>query len=105
LSRSCQVAPPSSETNSALFGDSKTISYGLSGWALTSLLTIVPAGLIAWYPSRALLGLAPVSALDAAVLPLVAILFAAFALWIFTRGLHQYGRTGSSRYLDYGHRR
>jgi ABC-2 type transport system permease protein len=78
---------------------------GLSGLALTSLLTIVPAGLVAWYPARSLLGLAPVSITDAAVLPAAALSFAAFAFWTFTRGLRHYGRTGSSRYLDYGHRR
>ncbi|MBV9133269.1 MAG: ABC-2 family transporter protein [Chloroflexi bacterium] len=78
---------------------------GLSGWALGSLLTLVPAGLVAWYPSRALLGLAALAWPDAAVAPAAAVLFAAFAAWIFTRGLHHYGRTGSSRYLDYGHRR
>jgi len=78
---------------------------GLSGLALTGLLTIVPAGLIAWYPSRALLGITPISWVVAASLPIAAILFAALATWTFTRGLHHYGRTGSSRYLDYGHRR
>lgn len=78
---------------------------GLSGWALASLLTLVPAGLVAWYPSRALLGLVPLAWPDAAVVPAAAVLFAAFAVWIFTRGLHHYGHTGSSRYLEYGHRR
>jgi ABC-2 type transport system permease protein len=78
---------------------------GVTGLALTSLLTIVPAGLIAWYPARALLGLTPVSWADAAALPLAAVLFATLTIWIFTRGLRHYGRTGSSRYLDYGHRR
>ena len=78
---------------------------GLAGWALTSLVTIVPAGLVAWSPARVLLGLAPVTWRDAAVVPVAAILFAAFAAWIFPRGLHHYGYTGSSRYLDYGHRR
>jgi len=77
---------------------------GLSGWALASLLTFVPVGLIAWYPSRALLGIDP-NAAGWALLPAAAMLFAAFATWIFLRGLHHYGRTGSSRYLDYGHRR
>ncbi|MBV9600163.1 MAG: ABC-2 family transporter protein [Chloroflexi bacterium] len=78
---------------------------GLSGLALTSLLTIVPAGLIAWYPTRVLLGVAPVSWVEAAALPAAAVLFATFAAWTFTRGLRHYGRTGSSRYLEYGHRR
>jgi ABC-2 type transport system permease protein len=78
---------------------------GLSGLALTCLLTIVPAGLVAWYPCRVLLGLTPPSWPEAAIAPAAAVLFATFATWIFTRGLRQYGRTGSSRYLDYGHRR
>lgn len=78
---------------------------GLTGWALGGLLTLVPAGLVAWYPTRVLLGLTPISWPEAAVAPATALLFAAFATWAFTRGLHQYGRTGSSRYLDYGHRR
>jgi ABC-2 type transport system permease protein len=78
---------------------------GLSGLALASLVTIVPAGLVAWYPARSLLGMAPVSWADAAGLPAAALSFAAFAFWTFTRGLRHYGRTGSSRYLDYGHRR
>jgi viologen exporter family transport system permease protein len=77
---------------------------GLSGWALASLLTFVPVGLIAWYPSRALLGIEPDTA-RWAIVPAAAILFGALATWIFLRGLHHYGRTGSTRYLDYGHRR
>jgi ABC-2 type transport system permease protein len=78
---------------------------GLSGFALGTLVTLVPAGLVAWYPSRTLLGVAPLTWPDAAIAPAAAILFAAFAAWVFTRGLHHYGHTGSSRYLDYGHRR
>ena len=78
---------------------------GVSGVALTMLLTVVPAGLVAWYPSRALVGFAPLTAIDMIALPVAAVLFAAFAFWLFHLGLRQYGRTGSSRYLDYGHRR
>ncbi len=79
---------------------------GLSGIALGTLLSIVPVGLIAWYPSRILLGIDREPSLTtAAIVPAAALLFAAFATWIFRRGLHHYGRTGSSRYLDYGHRR
>ncbi len=78
---------------------------GLSGLAVATLLTAVPIGLVAWYPSRALLGIGTASLPAEAFLLLAAIAFAAFAIWIFTRGLRRYGRTGSSRYLDYGHRR
>ena len=38
-------------------------------------------------------------------LTLSAVAFAALAVWLFTRGLRHYGHTGSTRYLDYGHRR
>jgi viologen exporter family transport system permease protein len=78
---------------------------GFSGWLVGTLVTLVPAGLVAWYPSRALLGITPLAFPDATLPPVAAILFGAFAAWIFTRGLHHYGRTGSSRYLEYGHRR
>lgn len=97
------------EVNSHTWGLLQTLTPfpldGLSVLALSTLVTIVPAGLVAWYPARALLGVAPIGWLEAAVPLVAAVLFAAFAYWIFTRGLHHYGYTGSSRYLDYGHRR
>jgi ABC-2 type transport system permease protein len=78
---------------------------GLAGLALVSLVTIVPVGLVAWYPSRALLGIdSPVWAAELA-LTVSAVSFAALAAWLFTRGLRHYGHTGSTRYLDHGHRR
>jgi ABC-2 type transport system permease protein len=77
---------------------------GLAGWALGSLLTAVPVGLVAWYPARVLLGIGA-TPWDYALLPTVALVLITLALWIFTRGLRHYGRTGSTRYLDYGHRR
>jgi ABC-2 type transport system permease protein len=77
---------------------------GLSGLALASLVTVVPVGLVAWYPSRILLGLdAPLWA--PALVPTAGLLFAALATWIFSRGLRKYRRTGSTRYSDFGHRR
>jgi ABC-type uncharacterized transport system permease subunit len=78
---------------------------GLPGWTLGWLLTLVPAGLVAWYPSRALLGLVPPTWANAAVVPGAALVFAAIAVGMFLGGLRHYGRTGSSRYLDSGHRR
>ncbi len=73
--------------------------------ALTaSLLTIIPAGFIGWYPCRFLLGL---NATPAAFwgTPIAAIAMAALAALAFRRGLRHYARIGSSRYLDMGHRR
>ncbi len=77
---------------------------GLSTWALGSLLTVVPVGLVAWYPARVLLGVGT-TLWENAVLPAVAVVLVTVAFWIFIRGLRHYGRTGSTRYLDYGHRR
>jgi ABC-2 type transport system permease protein len=77
---------------------------GLSAWGLGSLLTVVPVGLVAWYPSRALVGIST-TPVESVFLPVFALLLVTLALWIFSRGLRHYGRTGSTRYLDYGHRR
>jgi ABC-2 type transport system permease protein len=77
---------------------------GLAGWALGSLVTVVPVGLVAWYPARVLLGIGS-SVWENGLLPAVAVGLSTLAFWIFTRGLRHYGRTGSTRYLDYGHRR
>jgi ABC-2 type transport system permease protein len=77
---------------------------GLAGWALGSLVTVVPVGLVAWYPARVLLGIGS-TVWENGLLPAVAVGLSTLAFWIFTRGLRHYGRTGSTRYLDYGHRR
>lgn len=74
-------------------------------WAglVGGLLSIVPVGFLAWYPARALLGLDRFS-LAPFVTPLMAVAFVAVAAWLFRRGLHHYGHTGSQRYLALGHR-
>lgn len=77
---------------------------GLTGLALTCLVTVVPVGLIAWYPSRVLLGMEAPS-WSVAVPPVAGAVALGLTSWIFTRGLHHYAETGSSRYLAYGHRR
>ena len=71
---------------------------------LGGLLSVVPAGFAAWYPSRALLGLDPWPP-SLVVTPLAAVVFVLAALWIFRTGMAHYRRTGSQRYLSYGHRR
>jgi ABC-type uncharacterized transport system permease subunit len=77
---------------------------GLGSGLLALLLSVVPVGLVAWLPARALLGLHP-SPAAAWLTPIMACLLGAVALFIFNRGLEHYGRTGSSRYLSSGHRR
>ena len=76
---------------------------GLSGSMLNGLLTIMPVGLVAWYPCRALLGLAP-AWYAVWVTPLAAVLLALLALAMFRRGMQHYARIGSGRYRDMGHR-
>ncbi len=77
---------------------------GVGGVIEARLLSVVPAGFLAWLPSRVLLGL---DASSWALLwtPLAALVFAALALAVFRLGLRHYGRTGSTRYLAHGHRR
>lgn len=95
------------EINTATWGMLKDLSsFPLDGVApalLGSLVSAVPVGLLAWYPARALLGLDQ-AALAPYVTPLAALVFCALATWIFRKGLVQYGRTGSQRYLSLGHR-
>lgn len=67
------------------------------------LLSLLPVGFVAWYPCRFLLGLAP-SPWDGAATPLAALVFALLATWAFLKGKKHYERTGSSRYLSFGHR-
>jgi len=74
---------------------------GVIGWGL---LTALPVGFTAWFPARALLAV-PSSSLSLAITPLVGLLFLGFGAIQFGRGMKHYGRTGSQRYLDYGHRR
>jgi ABC-2 type transport system permease protein len=76
------------------------IGRGLRG----GLVTVLPVGLAAWYPCRALLGIDP-HPWSIAATPLAALLFGAAAAWSFRQGLKQYARTGSQRYLSVGHRR
>lgn len=77
---------------------------GVGGGLSLLLLSVVPAGFLAWLPSRVLLGLDD-SSLAVFVTPLAAIVFASLAIAVFRLGLHHYGRTGSTRYLAHGHRR
>ena len=73
--------------------------------ALTGgLMTLLPVGLVAWYPCRSLVGLGHPTG-GTGVTCLAAALLGAAALAIFRLGLRQYGRTGSQRYLSFGHRR
>ena len=77
---------------------------GVGGGLSVLLLSVVPAGFLAWLPSRVLLGLDD-STWALFVTPLAALVFASLAVFVFRLGLQHYGRTGSTRYLAHGHRR
>jgi ABC-2 type transport system permease protein len=76
---------------------------GLGSGLLGGLLSVIPAGFVAWLPSRALLGLDS-HTYAVAVTPLAALAFVAVAIWLFRKGMTHYARTGSQRYLSMGHR-
>ncbi|MCA1554042.1 MAG: ABC transporter permease, partial [Chloroflexi bacterium] len=75
---------------------------GLSSLML-GVVTVVPVGFMAWYPSRGLLGLDPSPWATLATV-LVALLMAGFARLMFLKGMGHYAHTGSSRYHALGHR-
>lgn len=77
---------------------------GLPAGAAIGLTTVLPVGLIAWLPSRALVGIDP-RPLASLATPAAALALGLLALWLFNRGMQHYGRTGSGRYLSFGHRR
>ena len=68
-----------------------------------SLLAIVPAGFVAWFPCRYLAGIEPLT-WGAAGTFIGAAGFTLAAYVAFRRGMVHYGRTGSQRYLSLGHR-
>jgi ABC-type uncharacterized transport system permease subunit len=69
------------------------------------LVSFVPSGLLSWLPARGLLHVAGAGALDVWLTPLAAIGLGAFAVFLFQLGLRRYRSTGSTRYIDHGHRR
>jgi ABC-2 type transport system permease protein len=76
---------------------------GLGPLLLGGLLTFLPVGFIAWYPSRALLGIDR-SPWGGWITPLVALLLALLAAGVFYKGMQHYVHTGSQHYSGFGHR-
>jgi len=75
---------------------------GLKPFVL-GFVTVVPIGFMAWYPSRYLLGL-DASPIASIATPLVALVMALLARFMFMKGMQHYARTGSTRYHALGHR-
>lgn len=101
-------APRAAEevSGSALHLLERLKSFPLDGIAPAlagGLLTLVPAGFIAWYPCRSLLGVGR-PAWHVAVTPLAALSLSALATVAFRLGMRQHARTGSQRYSGFAHR-
>ena len=81
-------------------------NYPLSGMPAAvqlTLITVVPAGLLGWFPACALLGKAPLGL--PVLFPLfIAVIIWALAIFAFRKGLRYYVKFGSNRYSAGGHR-
>jgi len=80
--------------------------YPLSGITLSAqiaLVSLVPTGLLGWFPACALLGKTPLG-LPALYPLLVAAIIWAIALYVFRKGMKYYVTVGSQRYSNRGHR-
>jgi ABC-2 type transport system permease protein len=69
-----------------------------------SLLTIIPIGLLGWFPTLVLLGKPPFG-LPEYYPVIIAIVLALCATYFFKKGLNYYAKKGINRYLPIGHRR
>ena len=68
-----------------------------------SLLTLAPSGLLAWFPTLALLGRPPLY--WSPFYPFIfAVILWMMALYFFRKGLKYYATTGINRYTDFGRR-
>lgn len=77
---------------------------GMPGFIQIPLLTILPEGLMAWFPSLSLLGKPPI--IFPAYYPMVfALIISIAAGYLFKKGLNYYVSKGSNRYVPYGFRR
>ena len=77
---------------------------GMPPYIQWTLITVVPAGLLGWFPACALLGKTPLG-LSVIYPLLVAIIIWALAAFAFREGLKYYVKIGSNRYSAHGHRR
>ncbi|MDR2817549.1 MAG: ABC transporter permease [Oscillospiraceae bacterium] len=77
---------------------------GMPPFVQIPLLTVLPEGLMAWFPSLCLLGRPPLG-LSVYYPALYVIILLPITSYIFKRGLSYYVRKGSNRYVPYGFRR
>ncbi len=109
VSSAAFYAPVAAEeiSSTAIDGTWQLSTFPLSGmpsFIQLSLLTILPEGLMAWFPSLCLLGKSPLNLSE--YYPLAyALILSLLASYIFRKGLNYYVRKGSNRYVPYGFRR
>ena len=77
---------------------------GMPAFLQLSLLTLLPEGLMAWFPALCLLGKPPLG-FGAYYPMLFALLITLVASYFFRKGLSYYVTKGSNRYVPYGFRR
>ena len=77
---------------------------GMPAFVQVGLLTLLPEGLMAWFPTLSLLGRPPLG-LSAYYPLLFAIILAIISRFVFRKGLNHYVKKGSNRYVPYGFRR
>ena len=102
-------APVSAEeiSSTAIEGTWFLSTFPLSGmpaFIQIPLLTIMPEGLMAWFPALSLLGRPPLH-LTGYYPVIYALLLALTANFIFRKGLRHYVQNGSNRYMPFGFRR
>jgi ABC-2 type transport system permease protein len=109
VSSAAFYAPVTAEeiSSTAIEGTWQLSTFPLSGiprFIQLPLLTVLPEGVLAWFPSLCLLGRPPLQ--FPAYYPLAyALIIALAASFIFRKGLNYYVKKGSNRYVPYGFRR
>lgn len=81
-------------------------NYPLSGMPKlisSPLITILPYGLLGWFPAMILLGKTPFNLPNIYPVIIAAILFT-ITYFVFKKGFNHYVKTGSNRYKSMGHR-
>jgi ABC-2 type transport system permease protein len=109
VSSAAFYAPVAAEeiSSTAIEGTWQLSTFPLSGipvFIQVPLLTLLPEGLMAWFPSLCLLGKPPLNFSEYCPLA-YALIIALAANFTFRKGLHYYVRKSSNRYVPYGFRR
>lgn len=102
-------APVAAEEISATAIDDTWLlsTFPLSGMPLfiqLPLVTVLPQGLLAWFPALCLLDKPPMG-LTAYYPMLFALVLSVVAGYVFRKGMNYYVKKGSNRYVPYGYRR